>query len=93
MVADTNISLQLVDVTGDSAVRQRVCIQGGDATVHMRILDSGETTGYELPPGDSRRASSRIESPRRAPELQPYPFSSRTIDPVRLPSDTRASRP
>jgi hypothetical protein len=95
VVADTNISLQFVDVTGDSRCpADAVCIQGGDATVHMRILDSGETTGYELHTGDSRRASFTHRNLRvELRELQPYPFSSRTIDPSDYRATLVASRP
>lgn len=83
VIADTGVSLQFVGVTGDSRCpADAFCIQGGDATVHVRILDSGETRGYELHTGDSRRATFTHRNIRvELLELQPYPFSSRTIDP------------
>jgi hypothetical protein len=56
--------------------------------VHVRVLDAGNLSSYELHTGDSRRASVAHGSLRiELLELQPYPFSSRTID----PSDYRAT--
>ena len=83
MIADAGISVQFVGVTGDSRCpADAFCIQGGDAVVHVRVLDTGAPNAYELHTGDSNRASVahgglRIE----LLELQPYPFSSRTINP------------
>jgi hypothetical protein len=74
--------LQFVEVTGDSRCPiDAICIQGGDALVHVRAVD-GATTRYELHTGDGSRAAVthggyRIE----LAELQPYPFSSQPIQP------------
>lgn len=75
-------------VTGDSRCpADAVCIQGGDAIVHVRISDSGESN-YELHTGDASRAEVVHRQARVAlVELQPYPFSSRTI----APDDYRAT--
>lgn len=74
--------LEFRGVTGDSRCpADAVCIQGGDAVVHIRVSDSGETN-YELHTGDSSRASAVHRQVRiELVDLQPYPFSSRTIDP------------
>jgi hypothetical protein len=80
--------LEFRGVTGDSRCpADAVCIQGGDATVHVRVTDP-DAADYELHTGDSSRATvthggTRIE----LVELQPYPFSSRTIE----PEDDRAT--
>jgi hypothetical protein len=88
-IADADIRLQLVGVTGDSRCpADAFCIQGGDATVQIRVFDTGTSMGYELHTSDARRASVAHRGLRiDLLELQPYPFSSRTID----PSDYRAT--
>jgi len=88
-IANAGVRLQFVGVTGDSRCpADAFCIQGGDAIVHVRIFDTGASTAYELHTGDSRRASVTHRSLRiELLELQPYPFSSRTI----APSDYRAT--
>jgi hypothetical protein len=81
IVTGTGVRLQFVAVTGDSRCpADAVCIQGGDAIVHVRVFDGGPPRDYELHTGDSRRAFAvhgqlRIE----LVDLQPFPFSSRTI--------------
>ena len=81
-VDGADLRMQFVGVTGDSRCpADAVCIQGGDALVHVRVTDTG-TMAYELHTGDSTRAAVihgqvRIE----LVQLQPFPFSSRTITP------------
>lgn len=84
VVGDADVGVQFIEVTGDSRCpADAVCIQGGDAIVRIRAIDGrGGSAAYELHTGDSARASAmhgrlRIE----LVELQPYPFSSRTIEP------------
>jgi hypothetical protein len=81
--------IQFVAVTGDSRCpADVVCIQGGDAIVQVRVVDSAGSSDYELHTGDSRRAFATHRDLRiELKNLQPYPFSSRTID----PSDYRAT--
>jgi hypothetical protein len=88
-IADARIGVQFVGVTGDSRCPADVlCIQGGDAVVHVRVLDAGAVSSYELHTGDGQRAGASHRSLRiELLELQPYPFSSRTID----ASDYRAT--
>ena len=83
-VRDVNLNVQFVNVTGDSRCpADAICIQGGDALVNIRVLDNGATSAYELHTGDSSRAAVMHRQVRIAlVELQPYPFSSRTIAPV-----------
>jgi len=43
----TSVRLQFVEVSGDSRCpADAFCIQGGDATVHVRALDSGAAADY-----------------------------------------------
>jgi len=77
----TSIRIQFTEVTGDSRCpADAVCIQGGDAVVHVRVEDSGERSDYELHTGDSTRASAVHKQYRISlVQLEPYPFSNRTI--------------
>ena len=87
-IQGTSLRLAFLRVSGDSRCPADVfCIQGGDALVHLRVSES-TTAEYELHTGDRARgivthAGFSIE----LVQLQPYPFSSRTID----PSDYRAT--
>ena len=82
-IRDMPLRLAFLNVSGDSRCpADAFCIQGGDAIVHVRVTDDGSAE-YELHTGDRSRASTvhagvRIE----LADLQPYPFSSRTIDPA-----------
>jgi hypothetical protein len=89
-----DIQLQFVEVTGDSRCpADAVCIQGGDALVHVRVM-AGGTTAYELHTGDSTRAAVMHRQVRIAlEELQPYPFSSRTIAPNEYRATFTVTRP
>ncbi len=82
-IDDTALRVQFLSVSGDSRCpADAVCITGGDATVHVRAIESGSPAEYELHTGDASRARA---THRRfvitLEELQPYPFSSRTIAP------------
>src|SRR5262245_52222137 len=90
VIRDTSLSVEFVDVTGDSRCPgDAICIQGGDALVHIRVIDGNSSSSYDLHTGDSSRASIVHGSVRIAlVELQPYPFSSR---PPITPGDYRAT--
>jgi hypothetical protein len=78
----TSLTLGFVGVAADSRCpADALCIQGGDALV--RIVVHGTTSAdYELHTGDASRASALREGWRiTLVGLQPYPFSSRTIQP------------
>ena len=74
---------EFVRVTGDSRCpADAVCIQGGDALVQIRATGGSSPALLGLHTGDSSQASAVYESARiTLVELQPYPFSSRTIGP------------
>jgi hypothetical protein len=82
-VQDVDLRVQFMAVTGDSRCpADALCIQGGDAIVHIQVIDRGATSAYELHTGDSRRATVTHQQVRISlVELQPYPFTSRTIAP------------
>ena len=81
-IQGTSLRIVFLRVAGDSRCpADAFCIQGGDALVHVRVTAS-TTAEYELHTGDHARAivthagfSIELVQP------QPYPFSSRTIDP------------
>jgi hypothetical protein len=93
-VRDVDVNVQFVDVTGDSRCpADALCIQGGDALVRIRVLDRDATSAYELHTGDSSRATVKHNQHRIAlVELQPYPFSSRTIAPGEYRATLTVSR-
>ena len=83
VIEGTGIRIQFVAVTGDSRCpADVVCIQGGDAVVHVRSVEGGNSADYELHTGDASRAAVTQRGVRIALiQLQPYPFSSRKIEP------------
>ena len=83
------LKLRFEGVTGDSRCpADAVCIQGGDAVVKVQASGDGGSASLELHTGDSSRASVTYGGVRvELVELQPYPFSSRTI----AQSDYRAT--
>jgi len=93
-VVGTSLKILFVSVSGDSRCPAGVlCIQGGDAVVHISVASGGAPGDYELHTGDSSRgavshAGFRVE----LVSLQPYPFSSRTISPDEYRATLRVSR-
>ena len=81
VIDDTDLRFQFVGVTGDSRCpADAICIQGGDALVQIRASDGNSSTLLGLHTGDSTQASAVFGGARIAlVELQPFPFSSRTI--------------
>lgn len=81
-VQDTALTVTFLRVTGDSRCpADAFCIQGGDAVVWVRAT-TGTSGEYELHTGDQSRAAVVHGEFRIAlDQLQPYPFSSRTIEP------------
>ncbi len=80
-IEGTALRVQFVRVSGDSRCpADAVCIQGGDALVHVRATDGDSLPPYELHTGDASRGSVMHQGMRiELVELQPFPFSSRTI--------------
>src|SRR6185503_9124599 len=80
-LSGADLRFEFVRVTGDSRCpADAICIQGGDALVQVRASDGGSSTLLGLHTGDSSQASADFSGARiTLLELQPYPFSSRTI--------------
>ena len=83
VIEDANLRVSFVEVIGDSRCPvDAVCIQGGDAVVHVRVVDGRRVFHYELHTGDADRATVQHGDFRlELIELRPFPFSSRTIAP------------
>jgi len=81
-VLGTSLRLRFLRVSGDSRCPADVlCIQGGDAIVHVQATDT-TAAEYELHTGGPPRAVTTPSGLRiELIQLQPYPFSSRTIQP------------
>jgi hypothetical protein len=81
VIAGAALRVEFVRVTGDSRCpADALCIQGGDAIVHVRAVDSTGSADHELHTGDSSRATAAHRDVRiTLTQLQPYPFSSRPI--------------
>lgn len=94
-IESAGFRLQFLRVSGDSRCpADAVCIQGGDAIVHIRVPGAPDTADYELHTGDSARAAVTHGQMRvELLELQPYPFSSRTIAPDEYRATLRVTRP
>lgn len=93
-VQGTSLRITFAGVTGDSRCPgDAFCIQGGDALVHIRAARGGNVAEYDLHTGDASRASVTHAGYRIAlAELQPYPFSSRTIEPQDYRATLQVSR-
>ena len=93
-IEGTGLRLEFVGVSGDSRCpADAVCILGGDALVHIRVLGDG-VQEYELHTGDESRAAVMHGGVRIGlDELQPYPFSSRTIQPHEYRATFTVTRP
>ena len=92
-IEGTSVRIEFVGVSGDSRCpADAICIQGGDALVHVRVRNDG-TAEYDLHTGDESRATVTHAGYRIAlTELQPYPFSSRTIAPGEYRATLTVSR-
>jgi hypothetical protein len=79
-------------VEGDSRCpADAFCIQGGDALVRISVLSGSAEDDYDLHTGDMRPVRHH-ELTIVLEELQPYPFSSRTIDPGEYRATLRVTR-
>jgi hypothetical protein len=93
-IDDTSLRVQFLQVTNDSRCpADAICILGGDALVHIRAQTGGTASAYELHTGDgSRGAVTHSGFHIALVDLQPYPFSSRQIQPGDYRATLRVSR-
>jgi len=88
-VQGRGVRLRFEGVTGDSRCpADAICIQGGDAVVKLVASGDAGSLSIDLHTGDASRASVTYGNVKVSlVELQPYPFSTRTI----APGDYRAT--
>jgi hypothetical protein len=80
-VERTDLSVRFVRVEGDSRCpADAFCITGGDAVVKIEVSTSGRKTAHDLHTGDMKPVTDGGFTIALV-QLQPYPFSSRTIEP------------
>ena len=89
VIQGTGRRVQFMRVAGDSRCpADAICIWVGDATVMLRVFDGSGASDYELHTIDAPRGSIVHDDMRvTLVQLQPYPYSNRTIQ----PSDYRAT--
>jgi hypothetical protein len=92
-VQDTSLRVEFLGVMNDSRCpADAVCIQGGDALVTIRVMDGGRNE-YQLHTGDESQATITHNGHRISlVQVQPYPFSSRTIRPEEYRATFTVSR-
>ena len=87
VIDDAALSVRFNRVSGDSRCpADAFCILGGDALVHVTATSRQSSRDYELHTGDMRPVQHEGTTIALV-QLQPYPFSSRTI----APGDYRAT--
>jgi hypothetical protein len=93
VIDETSIGIRFIGVTGDSRCpADALCIQGGDAIVRIEVHPNhGDKVTYELHTGSLRPVVHNGQVIRLI-QLDPYPFSSRTIDPKDYRATLRVTR-
>jgi hypothetical protein len=87
IIEDVSMSVRFNGVSNDSRCpADAFCILGGDALVHITATSRQSTREYDLHTGDMRPVQHEGVTIALV-QLQPYPFSSRTI----APADYRAT--
>ena len=92
VIEDASLSVRFNGVSGDSRCpADALCIQGGDAVVHVTATSSRGSAAYELHTGNMRPVQHEGLTIALV-QLQPYPFSSRTIAPAEYRATLRVTR-
>jgi hypothetical protein len=87
-----NLSLRFIGVTGDNRCpADVVCIQGGSATVKAAITSGGTSREVTFETGDPRPVVEGSLTLELA-QVQPYPFSSKAIQPGEYRATFRVTR-
>lgn len=92
-VADTGLRIRFLGVRGDSRCpADAVCILGGDALVRIEVLSfGGGRHEYDLHTGDLRPVVHEGFTIALV-KLEPYPFSSQTVQPNEYRATLRVTR-
>ena len=94
VIDETSLGIRFVGVSGDSRCpADAFCIQGGDARVTIEVHPNrGEPSTHELHTG-SMRPVTHDRHVIALVQLEPYPFSSRTIKAEEYRATLRVTRP
>ena len=85
--------VQFVEVVNDSRCPlNAICITAGDASIAVLVVDAQGSSRYELHTEPSRKSATHRDLRVELMELQPYPDTSRRIDPSESRVTLRASR-
>ena len=91
-VVDTGVRIRFDRVEGDSRCpADAVCVQGGDALVRIAVMERSTERAYELHTGRMEPVT-HDDLTIALVQLQPYPFSSRTIEPGDYRATLRVTR-
>ena len=85
--------VQFVEVINDSRCPlNAICITAGDASIAVLVVDDQGSSRYELHTELTRKSATHRDLRVELMELQPYPDTSRRIDPSESRVTLRASR-
>ena len=91
-IADAGVRIRFDQVEGDSRCpADAVCVQGGDALVRIAVVERSTERPYELHTGNMEPVTHDGLTIALV-QLQPYPFSSRTIEPGDYRATLRVTR-
>lgn len=91
-IAEAGVRVRFDGVEGDSRCpADAVCVQGGDALVRVAVIERSTERAYELHTG-SMEPVTHDGLTITLVELQPYPFSSRPIEPGDYRATLRVTR-
>ena len=92
VIAGAWFGIRFDGVSGDSRCpADAICIQGGDALVGISVIDDGQSRRLELHTGDLQPVSYDGYTIALV-QLQPYPISSRTIQPDEYRATLKVTR-
>jgi hypothetical protein len=92
-IEGTAMRVQFVEVINDSRCPlNAICIAAGDASIAVLVVDDQGSSRYELHTEPSRKSAAHRDLRIELMELQPYPDTSRRIDPSESRATLRASR-
>ena len=92
VISGASFAVRFDGVSGDSRCpADAVCIQGGDAIVDISVIDGRQARHLELHTGDMRPVS-HDGYVIALIQLQPYPFSSRPIQPDEYRATLKVTR-
>jgi len=92
-IENAGLLVEFRGVTGDSRCpADAICVWAGDAVVQVRASDSS-SADYDLHTADLSRAALHRQLRIALVELQPYPFSNRTIGPGDYRATLTVTRP